>query len=198
MYEKLNFYLKGGREYIRGTDIFNKILSLYSEDTLLNFKLIFHNISQNSIILVDIIPEDKNSINFICEFDKVDKDCIKTKITLYGIEDKTLKPKRIPYDFESEIIKFAEFDSRDRSIMLLKPSQFSFIEELIALYKELLTKLFNQKGWLFTRLELKEIPPNDYPIKLKLKTNFNLSLVKSEILVRDKSFGFIYFSLKAH
>lgn len=70
MNEELNFYFKGERKYIHGSDIFNKILSLYSKDTLLNFKLVFHCIAKNQLILSDEAPQDKNLINFICEFYK--------------------------------------------------------------------------------------------------------------------------------
>ena len=195
MYEELNFYFKGERKYIHGSDIFNKILSLYSKDTLLNFKLVFHCIAKNQLILSDEAPQDKNLINFICEFYKKNQHNSE-KITFYRIENKNSKPKRIAYDFESEIVKLAEFNAENKSIKLVKASEFSFIEELIALYKELLNKLFNQKAWFFTRLELREIPPKDYPTELVLRANFNFSLVKSEILVKNKSFGFIYFSLK--
>jgi acetyltransferase-like isoleucine patch superfamily enzyme len=91
------------------------------------------------------------------------------------------------YD-ESEIINKAEIDLQSKRITLNKTTGFTVCENLVAMNKSLLQKLYpDEKGkWYFARLEQTEIIENDSLISVKLIKNLNFRLTKSDILLGDE------------
>ncbi|AJD05314.1 hypothetical protein ACUMG2_000808 [Campylobacter lari] len=195
MIKKLEFNFKENRNYIHGTNIYNTLLSIYKDDIISNFEISFHNIAYNNIILTDTKPDDLKDLRFICHF--IAKDSMIHY--LYGIDNPLSKPTLSkPYP-EENITKDATINHDEKSIILNNTSNFTYIEEIVALNKHLLNNIFPQaKGkWYFSKLQFQNIPlEKSYPIKIVFKSNFNFLIVKSEIYFNDKFLGFIYFSLK--
>ncbi|EGK8095013.1 hypothetical protein IO388_000298 [Campylobacter lari] len=195
MTEKLEFNFKENRNYIHGTDIYNAILSSCKDGIVSNFEISFHNIAYNNLILTDTKPSDLKDLRFICHFTAKDS----TIHYLYGIDNPLSKPKLSkPYP-EEDITKKATVNHDEKSIILDSTSNFTYIEEIVALNKHLLNNIFPQaKGkWYFSKLQLQNIPlEKKYPIKLIFKSNFNFLIIKSEIYFNNRFLGFIYFSLK--
>jgi hypothetical protein len=189
----LEFCFKGSRNYVHGTDIFNKVIKQLKNE-MLNKKidLSFHGIARTNIDLVNEKPENEELIKFAIKF--INKD--NKKEVMYGIENGKKIECRYEYP-EENIYNLSNLNLEKKEVVLNKDTSFSFIENIVALNKYLLVNLFsNAHGkWYFTRLQLKENIDSNYPLKLILKGSFNLKLTKTEIFVDNKSVGFIYFSL---
>ncbi|OCX43564.1 hypothetical protein A7X81_00985 [Campylobacter ornithocola] len=195
MEKELEFNFKGSRDYIQGTDIYNTILFLYKDNIVSNFEISFHNIAHNNLILSDIKPNDLKDLRFVCNFTTKNS----SLCYLYGLDNPLSKPTLSKPYLEENIIENTIIDYTQKSIILSNPSDFTYIEEIVALNKHLLTKIFPEvKGkWYFSKLQLQNIPlDKSYPIKIIFKSNFNFLIVKSEIYTKDDFVGFIYFSLK--
>lgn len=195
MEKELEFNFKGSRDYIHGTDIYNTILSSCKDDIVSNFEISFHNVAYNNLILTNTKPDDLHYLRFVCHF--IAKDS--TIHYLYGVDNPLSRPTLSKPYLEENITKDVIINHDEKSIILNNTSNFTYIEEIVALNKHLLTKIFPKiKGkWYFSKLQLQNIPlDKSYPIKIIFKSNFNFLIVKSEIYFNDKFLGFIYFSLK--
>lgn len=193
MQEKFDFdfCFKGSRQYVHGTDIFTKLAESY-DYKVKNIDLSFHGITLNNMSFFSEQPEGKEiKVTFKCLHDE-------DKIKLFGIENDTNIDCRYEY-FEEKIVASATVDISTESIILNKPTEYSFIEHIVAMNKALVEKLYcdvNGK-WYFTRLQLAEncMMKDISSLKLILKSNFQFKLTKSAIVVNEKEVGFIYFSL---
>lgn len=190
----LEFCFKGSRTYVHGTDIFNKVMELLTND-IKNEKidLSFHGIAKTNMDLVTEKSENEEFLKFAFKFTRINGQ----RDVLYGIENSENIECRYEYP-EDDICKLSTLNLELQEVLLEKDSSFTFIENTVALNKYLLEKLFpdiNGK-WYFTRFQINEVPNiNHYPLKLVLKANFNFKLTKTEIFIGNKSIGFIYFSL---
>jgi len=190
----LEFCFKGGRTYVHGTDVFNKVTELLVND-IKNEKLdlSFHGVAKTNMELVAEKPENEELLKFAFKFTNKNSQ----RDILYGIENSEKIECRYEYP-EDDICKLSTLNLETQEVLLEKDSSFTFVENAVALNKYLLENLFPDANgkWYFTRFQITEIPNiDDYPLKLVLKANFNLKLTKTEILIADKSIGFIYFSL---
>ncbi|MCH3690179.1 hypothetical protein LZB68_06355 [Campylobacter lari] len=195
MLKELKFDFKENRNYIHGTDIYNTILSIYGDNIASNFELSFHNIAYNNLILTDTKPDDLKDLRFICSFTAKDS----LVYCLYGIDNQFSKPTFSRSYPEENITKNTTINHNEKSIILNNASNFTYMEEIVALNKHLMNNIFPQiQGkWYFTKLQLQNIPlEKSYPIKIVFKSNFNFLIIKSEIYFDNKLLGFIYFSLK--
>ncbi|EAK5847971.1 hypothetical protein BAY65_06940 [Campylobacter lari] len=195
MLKELKFDFKENRNYIQGPDIYNTILSIYGDNIASNFELSFHNIAYNNLILTDTKPDDLKDLRFICSFTTKDS----LVYCLYGIDNQFSKPTFSRSYPEENITKNTTINHNEKSIILNNASNFTYMEEIVALNKHLMNNIFPQiQGkWYFTKLQLQNIPlEKSYPIKIVFKSNFNFLIIKSEIYFDNKLLGFIYFSLK--
>ena len=189
----LEFCFKGNRNYVHGTDIYQKVFDLLSHEIEEKFDLSFHGIATKNMKLSHQVPTDESLIKFVCKH--IDKS--KNKVVLYGIEIDSKIECRYNY-LEEDICALSQVNISKQELILTKDSSYSFIENSVALNKYLLEKLFPDANgkWYFTRLQLEQLPKKiSYPLKLNLKANFNFKLTKTEIFIENQSIGFIYFSL---
>lgn len=189
----LEFCFKGDREYVHGTDIYNKIVNILNTQINKNFDLSFHGIAKYNMYISDIKPDNEKTLKFAFRYINNEK----VKKTLYGIENTYKIECRYKYH-ENKIYDLSTLNLEAEKVELLVNSTFSFIENCVALNKYLLESLFpNANGrWYFTRIQLNYVKFKDiYPLELKLKANFNFKLTKTEIFIANISVGYIYFSL---
>lgn len=117
---------------------------------------------------------------------------------IYGVFPQTASkvPKRIPYD-ESLVTSVARFE--DNYVHYHGISPFSLVATVVSLNKAmLLRKPFSDdtKKWLFTRIELTQLPKTPTSIKLEIQKIIQRGrLVKTSIEVDKVSIGDLYFSL---
>ncbi|BEK05896.1 hypothetical protein [Campylobacter jejuni] len=192
---ELNFNFKGERNYIQGPDVYNALLPLINQDSCKNFDLSFHQIMTQNILLSNEIPKNLEDLYFICKFQQSN-----IEQQIYGIKNIKSKPiQRYPYP-EEQILENAKIDFNNKTISLNKATNFSFMEEIIALNKFLLQTIIQKETpgkWYFSKLQTKRILKRSYPLMMQFKSNFNSLLVKSEIFTPDNGGGdFLFFGSK--
>jgi len=187
----LDFCFKGSRKYVHGTDIFLKLVEKYNDD-IENIDIAFHGISVNNMTFSSNKPIDKEiKVTFRGLHEN-------NKIKLFGFENSSEINCRYEY-LEEKIVDNSIVTISTESITLKTPTEYTFIEHIVAMNKALLEDIYpdiNGK-WYFTRLQLQR-PINisdTTSLQLILKANFQFKLTKTSIFVDKKEIGFIYFSL---
>jgi hypothetical protein len=185
----LDLSFKGVRDYLHGTDIFDKLVELSGAEK--DIKLRINKIIRNGLVaLPGIARGDQNtplSAMFSFEDDGGQK--------FIGLrEDPAIKIlDRYPYD--EDVISTAAHLG-DQTITLDIDSEHSFIELIVILNKTLLTKVLaqNTRKWMFTRVEIDNLPRQLDKITMKYSDSIGARLVKSSIAVNGDHIGHIYFS----
>jgi len=193
MKKDFEFCFKGARDYVHGTDIYTAITKSFSQDIDGGIDLSFHGIARKNLTMSDLKPEDEALIKSVVKYRAKDG----SKKVFYGVENAESIFCNYAYE-EEKITQASSIDLEKKSIVLEKQSEFSFIEEIVAMNKELLLTLFpDQKGkWYFTRLQIaSSVEKTLYPLELEFRSNFQFKLTKTEIFMNKKSLGYIYFSL---
>lgn len=199
--KELTFCYKGGRTYVHGTDIFNNIFDSITNAT-------GNYIFKNTDITIRKITTKNMVISTLSDIPLGTEPNVVVSMNLNGeefkvglIETKEEINCRYPYA-EDEIIAKSHLNPLQQEIRLRDYHQFSMIERLVALNKELLTKLFPdlQGKWFFTRIKLAEIDWKTWSrdaadILLKFKKNLQNRITDSIIILNNKEVGHIYFSL---
>ena len=187
----LDFCFKGSRKYVHGTDIFLKLVEKYNDD-IENIDIAFHGISVNNMTFSSNKPINKEiKVTFRGLHEN-------NKIKLFGFENSSEINCRYEY-LEEKIVDNSIVTISTESITLKTPTEYTFIEHIVAMNKALLEDIYpdiNGK-WYFTRLQLQR-PINisdTTSLQLILKANFQFKLTKTSIFVDKKEIGFIYFSL---
>ena len=163
----LDFCFKGNRKYVHGTDIAMKLIKSCA-DEVKNIDIAFHAITVNNMCFSTEKPEGKDvKVTFRCIQDE-------NKVVLFGIENNTSIECRYEY-FEESIVDNSIVDITEKSIILNTPTEYSFIEHIVAMNKSLLESIYTDINgkWYFTRLEQKYILPDDALITVKLIKNFS-------------------------
>lgn len=191
------FKFKGNRNYIHGTDLFNKSIKFLSAEgfnNISNIDMAFHKIMRSQLSGFFCSEKESSCINnssFIFSFHSNNKKYyIGLNENEIDIDDRYKYP-------EEEILLLSSFNLEEKSIKLVNPINYSNIEKFVALNKGLLEKLYpNIDGkWYFSRLQMDEVFDANNFIKIVLKRNMNFKLTKSIIYVDSKKIGFIYFTL---
>jgi len=189
---------KANRNYIHGTDLFNELLSYFTEKNLTNINYTIHKLIENNhghIYIADTAEEFKyllpisNATIRLCADEKMHW------VAFLFADEPPINSIRYMYD-ENNLIKLCRFG--EKTIVLHEGSPFTFIETIVAMHKQLLQTLHPNAGkWLFTKLILTSYPVSGKTISISYRHNFNFKLVKSSILIDGELMGEIYFSLLA-
>lgn len=201
---ELRFCFKGERNYIHGTDIYNRLIEYVSACNadgknengpfITGIDLLIYNMSRENITLSFIPPKDRSNLKFVFKYE----DAMKDKVALYGLGNGKNVDCRYDYS-EEKIWEMSDVNADKKEIILKGYTNFTFIENVVAMNKLLLETIYPDKnsGWIFARLQIAEpLGSDEHNIKLIFRTNFNFKLLKTEIIVREKPVGFIYFSLQ--
>ena len=189
---ELDFCFKGSRNYVHGTDIYNTLIKLF-EAELKNSKidLSFHGVAKTNMDLILEKPQNEKLIKFAFKYKHKD-----IQTVWYAIENNNKIECRYEYP-EEQIYEVADLDIENNRIFIEKDTEYSFIENTVALNKYLLENLFPdiEGKWYFTRIQLDKATKKKYPLKLELKANFNFKLTKTAISIDNELIGYIYFSM---
>lgn len=189
----LKFCFKGSRNYIHGTDIFNKFYDLLQDEMIdAAIDLSFHGVAKTNMDVTTHKPNEDRLLKAAFKYN----DLSGNRKVLYAVENGQTIECRYDY-YEEEIYKHSKLDIKNQTIVLSIDTSYTFVEKSVALNKYLLEKIFPEVDgkWYFTRFQLSQISECLFPLRLELKANFNFKLTKTEIFVENKSVGFIYFSL---
>lgn len=190
---RLNFCFKGERTYVQGPDIYNEVTERLRDDMREgDFELSFHGLVRTDVELSETKPQDKEALKFVCKYVSRDN---RPKI-LFGVAGNQPVTRKVAY-CEEEIRNRATLRPETKEIELTMPSPYSFSENAVALNKYLLEVLFPAAAgkWIVTRIHIKKMSGEIYPLKLVLKENFNFMLIKTEMTINGELIGFLYFSL---
>lgn len=193
-----NFGFKGNRNYVHGSDIYPAALSIACElwghypDEV---KCTFHNLLKNQGIFYLRSGEKKPSsediyARFIFRLGK-------SKYEL--VLNATNQPISVTraYD-EEEVLRFSKMSTR--SIHMIVRSDYSYIEQIIAMTKRLHHVVYADvhDKWLFTKLHIKDrIAPEDYcesALEIRAERKVQNILSQCSIFVNDWPAGHIFYS----
>jgi len=188
--QTFNFYFKGCRNYVHGTDIVSALLKSYEGKCVENLDLKFHDMVSSNLTLLDgCSAENDTKVNI--------------RVTLDGelqvmqlVENEEKIHGRYDYD-EDKIIRKSQLDISKQQIQLTGATGYTLCENFVAMNKCLLQAIYPDiKGkWYFTRLEQKRLIDDGALIQVRLIKNFNFRLVKSDFLLGNEVIGSIYFTL---
>lgn len=197
----MDFCFKGNRDYVHGTDIFNRI-SGYIMDNLSitdidNIDLSIHKIIRKNITFSLYIngnaDNDRGEAAAIFSFSR-DRD--RYKFVLVE-NDKNIDCR---YDYsEEEILKHCDINLTRQSIGINTSTPYSDVEVIVAMNKALLASLYPAASgkWFFTRYSGSRLRSENKfnTLQVTLKHNFKFKLTKSAIAIDGNEKGFIFFSL---
>jgi hypothetical protein len=199
LYQKeITFKFKGNRDYVHGTDIFDKVLKnirlfLNNYPTKINGS--YHSLlKSNGILRIYNYKEAVDRENLSALF-SIQADAASFLITITSSNSTITSSYH--YD-EADVLYKSSIDND--SIKMIVKSSYTYIEQIVAMTKKLhLTFYPNaKKNWLFTKIEIEDLlDPSLYPnnqILIKAMRNFHYKLTQSSIFLDDRLVGNIWFS----
>jgi hypothetical protein len=189
---KLDLSFKGDRNYLHGTDIIQGLFA--TKLKLFDISIQFHKMSKYQLeanyVNSDDLPALRESKN-LCAIMFFTNDNGEKKIVVM-IENNNHKIyKSYPYN-ESEVIENSIL--KNKKISQMAKNQYSFIERVVALNKELLNNIVAWQEWLFVRIDLLEPPSEKEHISIKCVREVGGSMYKSSISSNSHLLGYIFFS----
>jgi hypothetical protein len=197
----LSLCFKGERSYLQGGDIYNAVgafLQGRGETEISEPMIVFHKLAAHQLT-AELVGDGKS-------YDSVEEPVAHLAYTVNGERRKLAVCEtteeincRNPYP-EETITHPATVDLETKIIYLTEPMPYSDIEIATALNKELLKKLYpeNPGKWYLTRFQAtgysKHTPYRSFEVKLE--HNLNFKLTKSSILIDNRLYGYIFFSLR--
>jgi len=189
MIQKLNFYFKGNRTYIHGTDIMMALLECFVDKELAEIDVKFHGVSKTNLNLVagDELTDAKVNVSLLVDGEEQ---------IFHMIESGEEIDCRYEYD-EDGLISHCQLDIDNQQVHQSAITGYSVYENFVAMNKYLLESLYpeEQGKWYFTRIEQKKLISDEALITIKLIKNFNFRLTKSDILLDGEKLGSVYFSM---
>ena len=193
---EIELCFKGERNYIEGPDLFNVLVACCAAVPLQNIRFSAHSFVRTPWCRI-FSAESKEALREVgeasarCSFDAND---VTKWLVLLPERGDASTGARCAYD-ESLVVATCRMGLD--SIVLDQPSPFTFIETVVSMSKRMHEQLFPEaRGkWIFTRIELDVLCDAREHLSLRLGHNLNFRLTQSEVLVKGKKVGDIYFSL---
>ena len=195
----LYFLFKGQRDYVHGTDMYEKIADFVRQSSSGlasgEFRMTIHSIVRHQCRLVysDVGDSGSKPNNAKAEFSFISGNF---KIMGWLVETASPVTERYPY-VEEKIIEDCSF--RENGIITRKTEGYSAIEVVVAMNKHLNVQLFPEAHgkWFFTRIDLKTLLDRQCgeTYSVELAGVLGNRMTRSAILINGKAIGYIYFSL---
>ena len=187
----LDLKFKGSRTYLHGTDMVDKILALCPE--LENFSVRIQKIATRQLRAV--VMDEPNPSR--AEMTAIIRGHIREREIIIGIEEICDEVPSGNYAYnDAKVVEKAEIDTLSKTARMLRRSEFSTIEQCVALQKTLLVSYFADPSihWYFTRLKVLRLPEKFDLLSLRLTQGLGKNLVRSSIAIDGIELGDIYFS----
>jgi hypothetical protein len=188
--EEITFSLKGSREYVQGTSIFESVIQLLHKDGIGEGKIdiSFKKMTLNTHCIIEQrspTPEDHAIAKITLKNNDIFCLCL-TGASLQGAR------QRVSYD-EDAICKNSVIHNASISKIIQPP--VNEIEELIALCKHLhLARLSHDKKWVFSRYVGKFPLDIRDDVSIIIRKTIGTKLTCSEAYSHSEKIGDIYFS----
>jgi hypothetical protein len=199
LYQKeITFKFKGNRDYVHGTDIFDKVLKnirffLNNYPTKINAS--FHSLlKSNGILRIYNYKEAIDRENLSALF-SIQADAASFLITITSFNSAITSSYH--YD-EADVLYKSAIDND--SIKMIVKSSYTYIEQIVAMTKQLHLTIYPdaKKNWLFTKIEVIDlIDPTSYlnrELAIKAVKNFHYKLTQNAIFLNDNLIGNIWLS----
>jgi len=193
------FRFKGGRSYVRGTDIYDSMLEMvldYFGEYPDSVKGSFHGLLENNgIFRIYESGEPLGDERLFALFSILMKENMYQLVLLDAGT-----PISLSYEYDEQKV-LENVVLKDETITMQFKSTYTYIEQIVSMTKKLhLTIYPATKGkWLFTKILVdKAVDPALYPRKVlsvKAERNFQNKLTQCSIKLNDHPIGFIFFSL---
>lgn len=191
----MEFKLKGERNYIHGTDIYNQTITklMTTEGEIEDIDFSFHRIATHQLKVLLNTPQEGMEPVAVLTFTSHG-----SRNKAYLIETENKVEERYPYP-EDEIVAQISFDTTRRQCTLSGESTYSDIEVWVAMIKALHSRVFPElKGkWLFVRARFAEFNQRSSATKrsVVIAASFNDKLTRNETYLNGVKVGEIFFSI---
>jgi hypothetical protein len=195
----LYFLFKGQRDYVHGTDMYEKIADFVRESSRTpgtgEFRMTIHDTVRHQCRLMycDLHASTSKPNNAKAEFSFISED-----FSIIGWLVETASPVIERYAYEEE--KIIEGCSvTGKAIEVQGGTGYSAIEVTVAMNKHLHLQLFPQTDgkWFFTRIDLRKLLDRQcrHIYRIELAGVLQNRMTRSVIVSNGKTVGYIYFSL---
>ena len=187
----LDLRFKGDRDYLHGTDMVDAVIGQF--DGMSDIAVRIQKIADRPVETV-VLPDSSNERkNMVAVFSGRlgDKNI---SIGLREIEG-AASPGRYPYD-DRDVVTDAVFDFENQTAEMTWNTNYTPIEQIVALQKALLLGCFADAAvhWYFTRLDVSVLPDRFDKLVLSVTQALGTNLVRSGISLNDNDIGNVYFS----
>ncbi len=192
--ERLNLQLKGDRNYVHGTDIFNQALAWLKlhRGNVQSIDFSFHRVTSRQLCVAIGIPPKGIHPVAICFFLA---NGVREQLYVFETESEVIERYEYP---EEAIARQLQIDSLARRCVLRGGLAFSDIELWVAMAKALHHKVFPlaSKKWWFVRCRYPKYESYAQSLErtLCIVSNFGDKLTRSEIFLSNQMAGEIYFA----
>ena len=181
----INAPLKGQRNYLHGTDICEHIIS--RKESFEYLSLTLKRPSRVALCIVTAAESRKDSYGDLYIKESGQTHAYQLVETSFGLNE------RRQYN-EACMTKESKMSSDEDLIIFSLMHGFTVIECIVANHKKLLTNIYGNSDWAFTRIELLENPLKlTGPFMLKLKRKLGQKMFVSEVSSGPKLLGYITF-----
>lgn len=194
--QTLDIPLKGSRDYIHGTHLFNLAFKVLSEDAGKapdEFEIAFHSMAYKQVELVwdtEVAPDNA----FAAGSASTDNG----RKRYWMRELQAPLSNRQPYP-EDEIVKALTFDADFSQARLDTPFAYSDIELWVSMIKAMHQARFADAAgkWVFARAKLRSYTPEHPPMvhRVALGATLGTKLTRNEAYLNDDKIGDIFFAL---
>lgn len=183
--KRISLRFKGKRTYLQGPDIYNALLELVPMEFPIDFsihKMTTYQLEAYILPYPGLTIKDFAGLLHLGNSKKIG--VMETDIPV---------DERYSYDEESII---ACSDYEPGKITLTTQTNYSFVENIVAMNKAMLTKEIPEQDikWLFTQLRLEAYPKDDALLTLKLAGRIGTRFVSSRILSGEDVIGELNFT----
>lgn len=194
----LRFCFKGERNYVQGPDIFNGLMRHCREVLQIpspaKIDVSFHRQASKNLQAEHYIADVTEKPVEACVVFKYESNGERHWVVL--TETAEAIGCRNPYD-EDSLVSRCAIRGTDNSICLAGESPFTLIETIVAMNKALhLATIKGVRKWLFVRAQFNRWgEQRGAAITVKIISNFNNKLTRSDVVVGGQHIGSIYFSM---
>ncbi|MGJ8530450.1 hypothetical protein [Maritalea sp.] len=192
----LSIPYKGSRDYLHGTDMFDRVISIASKESggaPEVFEISFHAMANKPLVLQIGGDGPARATTAAGYFQGA-----AGKVRFFLSETDGEVVGRIPYA-EEEVVRNMVFADQGATALMGALNPFSDIEVWIPMVKELHTRLFPEANgkWVFARAKMSGYSPEHAPMEYRVQHTAKLGhkLTRNEVFLGDRKVGDIFFSL---
>lgn len=192
----LDIPLKGSRDYIQGSDLFNaafEALVAEAGEPSGEFEIAFHRMAHRQVELVwetEDAPADAFALG--------SRTSNGVRARYWMRESEAPLSDRQPYP-EDEIVAQMRFDEALSEAQLSMAFPYSDMEIWVSMIKALHQRRFTDAAgkWVFARAKLKTYDPTHAPAPLRvaLAATLGTKLTRNEVYLNDEKIGDVFFAL---